>query len=121
MALSFARANQLPLFIEKNNFANALVGMAVENCHRELFKARKEVIETQKRILHLYNDQNQELLRMHKARVCAFCLTAFSTEEANESCSQNKSYKSDPAYKDLEIPPEVRGCKMHFWVSARTS
>lgn len=56
---------------------------------------------------------------MHKARVCAFCLTAFSIEEINEPCSHNKSFKSEPNYKDVDIPPEVRGCKMHFWVSAR--
>lgn len=34
MAFSFARANQLPLYIEKNNFMNSLVGKAVEHYHK---------------------------------------------------------------------------------------
>lgn len=59
MAMSFAKANQLPLFIEKNDFLNALIGKSVEHYHRELAKANREVIERKKRILHLYNDQNQ--------------------------------------------------------------
>jgi flagellar biosynthesis chaperone FliJ len=59
MALSFAKANQLPLYIEKNEFLNALIGKSVEDYHRELSKARRGVVETKKKILHLYNDQNE--------------------------------------------------------------
>lgn len=59
MALSFAKANQLPLYIEKNEFLNALIAKSVEDYHRELSKARRDVVETKKKILHLYNYQNE--------------------------------------------------------------
>jgi hypothetical protein len=41
--------------------------------------------------------------------------------EVNESCSHNKSYKSEPNHKDTVVPQELRGSKMHFWVPARKS
>jgi hypothetical protein len=83
MASSFAKANQLPLFKEKNNFLNKLVGRAVEHYHGEIAKARNEVVLNQKRILHLFNNLNGEMLRSHPAMVCAYCLAAFSLKEAN--------------------------------------
>jgi hypothetical protein len=41
MALTLATAQQWPLFEEKNNFLNQLVGQAVEYYHAELKKAKK--------------------------------------------------------------------------------
>ena len=33
MALSFAKANQLPIYINKNNFMNQLIGKTVDHYH----------------------------------------------------------------------------------------
>ena len=74
---------------------------------------------SKKRILSLYNNTNSSLLRLQKAMVCAYCLTAFSINEANEACSYNKGFKSEPTYKDIEVPAEIRGGKKHYWVPAR--
>lgn len=41
--------------------------------------------------------------------------------DANEPCSHNKSYKSEPAYKDVPMPADIRGSKMHYWTQARKS
>ena len=38
------------------------------------------------------------------AYICAYCLTSFSYEDVNEPCSHNKSFKSEPSYKDAIIP-----------------
>lgn len=51
--------------------------------------------------------------------VCAYCMAAFSIQEANEPCAYNKSYKSEHSYKDVELPVEIRGQKMHYWVKAK--
>lgn len=58
MGLSFAKAMQLPQYIQKNNFMNQLLGKAVEHYHNEITKARKDVVLNQKRILHWFNHQN---------------------------------------------------------------
>ena len=119
MALSFAKANQLPQYAQKNYFMNQLVAKTVEHYHTEIAKAKRDVILNQKRILHWFNHQNHQLLQFNQAMVCAYCMAAFSINEANEPCAYNKSYKSEHSYKDVELPVEIRGQKMHYWVKAK--
>ena len=94
---------------------------AVQHYKDELVLAKKDVVFTQKRILSLYNDHNVALLKLQTAYVCAYCLVSFSITDANEPCSHNKSYKSEPAYKDVPMPVDIRGSKMHYWTPARKS
>lgn len=84
-------------------------------------KAKKDVVENQKRILSIYNRQNAELLKLQSATICAYCLVSFNFADVNETCSHNKSYKSEPNYKEITVPQEIRGTKMHFWVPAKKS
>ena len=58
MAMSFAKANQLPLYVEKNEFMNRLLARTVEHYHSALKKTKEGVLTNQKRILHLFNHQN---------------------------------------------------------------
>ena len=53
-----------------------------KNC-RIIKIAKKDVVTKQKKLLHLYNDQNAELMALNSAMVCAFCLNAFTINEAN--------------------------------------
>jgi len=55
MAMSFAKANQLPLYVQKNNFLNRLLGRTVEHYHTALKKTKEGVLENQKRILNVFN------------------------------------------------------------------
>jgi hypothetical protein len=58
MAMCFAKANQLPLYAQKNDFMNRLLGRTIEHYHTALKKTKEGVVENQKRILHLFNNQN---------------------------------------------------------------
>lgn len=72
-----------------------------------------------KRIMHTFNRSNYHLMSSQRALVCAYCVASFSIQEANEPCAYNKSYKSEQNYSGVEVPAEVKGQKMHFWVEAR--
>ena len=76
-----------------------------------------------KRINHTYNETISKLTTgQNIAKVCIFCGNPFTIEAVNDGCPNNRTYKMNPVYPNVDwesiVPNDLRGSKQHYWYVA---
>ena len=82
---------------------NLMIQRTVKYYQNESKTKKTFYLKEEERILNLYNAVNFELVSLNRAMICIFCEVAFSIDNSNEACSQNRNFKSEINNKNYPL------------------